>query len=355
MTSSVVTTGITGNTYKAVFREQILRVKPSVVGMAVAYVSASGFKLVKKILEEGDVGEVRLVTDTKDGVTHPKALQGAVESGWKVRVVDGLPGTFHPKLYVGAESFNDGTGVSGLSLAILGSPNISYGGFVKNGECSFWSISPHNRESAAKAWLDCWTAGVPLTKAKLKEYEKYFALRNRHRSPGDLLVLGVADTIPKTTADGTPGKGVIPPKPQQKAVTEAAAAVAWAGLQSFTGEYNLQVEFPKEAGLVLRRVFGKPAKDGAIDILCADGLVRRFKYKYYDQNGMFRLNVPNSAPLVGWARANKDGIAYVEQDEDQGVLSFEILPPSQRLMDVVDRSLALGTWGRTPTRLYGWY
>jgi hypothetical protein len=61
--------GLTGNTYKALFRSQILRVKPPVFGMAVAYVSASGFSLVKKILDEGGVGEVRLITDTKDGVT----------------------------------------------------------------------------------------------------------------------------------------------------------------------------------------------------------------------------------------------------------------------------------------------
>ena len=123
MTSAVVTTGITGNTYKTLFRKQILRVKPPAVGMAVAYVSASGFSLVKKILDEGGVDEVRLVTDTKDGVTHPKALQGAVDCGWNVRIVDNLAGTFHPKLYVGAAGFDDDAGVADLSLAITGSPN----------------------------------------------------------------------------------------------------------------------------------------------------------------------------------------------------------------------------------------
>lgn len=355
MTSSVVTTGITGNTYKALFRKQILKTKPSVVGMAVAYVSASGFNLVKNILDEGGVGEVRLVTDTKDGVTHPKALKGAVESGWKVRVVDTLAGTFHPKLYVGADSFDDGKGVTGLSLAIAGSPNLSHGAFLKNGECAFFSVAPHNRDSAAQAWLDCWNVGAPLTDPKLKDYEKYFALRNRYRKPEDLVALGVADSVPKSTSAGSPPKGAAPPKSAQKAIPETVASVAWAGLQSFTGEYNLQVEFPKEAGLVLRRVFGTPSKDGSIDIRCADGVVRTFKYKFYDHNGMFRLNVPNSAPLVDWARTNKTGIAYVEHDEEEDVLSFEILPPGQSLMDVVDRSLALGTWGRTPTRLYGWY
>lgn len=354
MTSSVATTGITGNTYKALFRKQILRVKPPVVGMAVAYVSASGFNIVKKILDEGGVGEVRLVTDTKDGVTHPKALQSAVDSGWNVRVVDNLAGTFHPKLYVGAAGFDDNTGVADLSLAIIGSPNLSHGGFLKNGECAFWSATPHGRNSVAKAWLDCWSIGAPVTTEKLQAYEKYFALRNRHRKPEDIVTLGIADSIPEK-ADGAPRRSVTPPRPEYKAISETAASVAWAGLQSFTGEYNLQVEFPKEAGLVLRRIFENLPQNEHIDIHCTDGEVRSFKYRYYDDNGMFRLNIPNSTPLVEWARENRQGIAYVEQNEEQDVLYFKILPPDQSMLDIVDRSLAFGTWGRTPTRLYGWY
>ena len=354
MTSAVVTTGITGNTYKTLFRKQILRVKPPAVGMAVAYVSASGFSLVKKILDEGGVDEVRLVTDTKDGVTHPKALQGAVDCGWNVRIVDNLAGTFHPKLYVGAAGFDDDAGVADLSLAITGSPNLSHGGFLKNGECVFWSAAPHSRKSAARAWLDCWNIGVPATAERLAAYEKYFALRNRYRKPEDMVALGIADSLPEK-ADGAPKKSVTPPKTEHKAISEAAASVAWAGLQSFTGAYNLQVEFPKEAGLVLLRIFGHLSQDDTIDILCADGEVRTFKYRFYEDNGMFRLNIPNATPLVAWARENKQGIAYVEYSEAQGALYFEILPPGQSMMDIVDRSLALGTWGRTPTRLYGWY
>lgn len=354
MTSAVATTGITGNTYRALFRRQFLRVKPPAVGMAVAYVSASGFSLVKKILDEAGVGEVRLVTDTKDGVTHPKALQGAVNSGWNVRVVDNLAGTFHPKLYVGAAAFDDAIGVADLSLVITGSPNLSHAGFLKNGECIFWSAAPHSRKSAVKAWLDCWDAGVPATAEKLAAYEKHFALRNRYRKPEDMVALGIADSLPEK-ADGAPKKGVAPPKKEHKAISEAAASVAWAGLQSFTGAYNLQVEFPKEAGLVLLRIFGHLSPGDTIDIRCSDGEIRIFKYRFYEDNGMFRLNVPNSTPLVAWAREHKQGIAYVEYSEAQGALYFEILAPGQPMMDIVDRSLVLGTWGRTPTRLYGWY
>ena len=169
-----------------------------------------------------------------------------------------------------------------------------------------------------------------------------------------MVALGIADSLPEKT-DGTPKKGVTPPKTEHKAISEAAASVAWAGLQSFTGAYTLQVEFPKEAGLVLRRIFGHLSQEETIDILCVDGEIRTFRYRFYEDNGMFRLNIPNVTPLVVWVRENKQGIAYVEYSEEQDVLYFEILPPGQPMMDIVDRSLALGTWGRTRTRLYGWY
>lgn len=323
--------------------------------MAVAYVSTSGIHLMKSLLTEGGVSEIRLVTDTKDAITHPKALEFALESGWLVRVVDSLAGTFHPKLYAGAGSF-DATGrISNVSLLVTGSANLSLGGFVKNGECSYWSTGLRARPSAEQAWLDCWTVGKPLTPSMLRDYEKLFALRNRHRSPLDLVALGVADEIPQVAQGGAPRRGISAPKASQKAVSEASSAVAWAGLQSFTGEYNLQVEFPKEAGVVLRRLFGRLARDGAVDIRCSDGNIRQFLYKYYERNGMFRLNVPNAVPSVAWARATKAGIACVEHSDEPDELRFEILKPGSKLEEIVDRSLALGTWGRTSTRLFGWY
>lgn len=350
MTSSVVTTGITGNTYKALLRKQMMLVKPQVVGLAVAYVSTSGFSLMKTILDDAEVENVRLVTDTKDGVTHPKALQSALDSGWGVRVVDTLAGTFHPKLYVGADSFDSKKGVTGLSLAIAGSPNLSHGAFLKNGECAFWSVNPHGSASAARAWHECWEVGQPLTPLKLSAYEKYFSLRNRKRRPEDLVALGVADSVPVSLTGVLPA----PPKPDQQAVSDSAATVAWAGLQSFTGEYKLQVEFPKEAGLVLLRIIGTLSGDGSIDIHCSDGQLRTFSFKYYTNNGMFRLNIPNSTPDVDWARANKAGIAYIEHGINEDDIYFEIIKPGERADDVIRRSIALGTWGKTSTRLYGW-
>jgi hypothetical protein len=80
MTSSFAMTGLAGSNYKSLFRRHIKKVKPPVFGMAVAYVSASGFNVVKSILDESGVGEVRLVTDTKDGVTHPKRRHGGARA-----------------------------------------------------------------------------------------------------------------------------------------------------------------------------------------------------------------------------------------------------------------------------------
>ena len=70
---------------------------------------------------------------------------------------------------------------------------------------------------------------------------------------------------------------------------------------------------------------------------------------------MFRLNVPNDTPGVDWARQNRAGVAVVEVDEPSGEISFRIVRPGDELDEVVGRSVALGTWGRTTRRLYGWY
>ena len=188
----------------------------------------------------------------------------------------------------------------------------------------------------------------------LTAYELEFALRNRSRTPKDMAALGVVDSLPEQL-DGKPRKGIPPPKREHKAISEEAASVAWAGLESITGQRTLQVEFPKEAGLVLQRIFSKVTKEDEVDILCADGEFRTFKFRFYGNNRMFRLNIPNSTPLVDWARKNRDGIAYVEYNELNDYFYAEILRPGDRVTNVVSRSLAFGTWGRTSKRLYGWY
>lgn len=119
--------------------------------------------------------------------------------------------------------------------------------------------------------------------------------------------------------------------------------------------HALQLGPTAMAGQVLNPIFESLAPHGsAINIDFAGRHACSFTFKYYLDNAMFRLSVPNSASLVDWARENRQGIAYVEFSEAQNSLYFEILKPGQLMEDILHRSLALGTWGRTSKRLYGW-
>ena len=61
---------------------------------------------------------------------------------------------------------------------------------------------------------------------------------------------------------------------------------------------------------------------------------------------MYRLNIPRTVPLVDWALEHKAGIACVERREAQDNPYFEIPKPGGRsMMDIMERSFALGTWG----------
>ena len=139
------------------------------------------------------------------------------------------------------------------------------------------------------------------------------------------------------------------------AVSQQFATAAWTGLQSFTGEYRFQIEFPRAAGEVIARLAGA-LKGGDVDVVCEDGSVRRMTYRFYMDNGMFRLNVPNDVLGVQWARANRDGVAMVSHGPEGGApLRLAILQPGPEANEVIARSYVLNTWGRTSTRLYGWF
>jgi hypothetical protein len=107
----------------------------------------------------------------------------------------------------------------------------------------------------------------------------------------------------------------------------------------------------RDAGDVLARLF--PGGEGTANLLCEDGVNRPFMLRYYASNGMWRLNVPNSTPSADWVRENRDGIALVETTE-KGQPAFRIVRPGPPMLEIVNRSLRLGTWGKTSTRLYGW-
>ena len=354
VSSQILTTGLTGASFKTVLRHGFKNAKPTVLGFAVAYVSVPGFHFIQKLVDTFEVKQFRLVTDTSDGVTHPTALAAALAYGWAVRVVDDLPGTFHPKFYVGGAAFKNDCGIFKTSFILASSGNLSAAALSRNGECSYLHVGTNLAVSAGRAWKECWEAGSPLTAPKLAAYAKFFALRNRNRKPADLVTLGVANEIISSTK-GKPPKDAKPPPKEQKTIPATLATTVWVGLESFTGDYDLQVEFPRDAGEVASHILTSMFPNENVSLLCEDGQPRQFIFRYYANNGMWRLNVPNTTPGAAWAREHKLGIAILQVTEDEAAITFQILKPGDDLSDVVDRSLALGTWGHTSKRLYGWY
>jgi HKD family nuclease len=354
MSSEILTTGLTGAKFADILCNGFRQTNPAALGVAVAYISVSGFDYINGLVKKHKVRQFKLVADTRDAITHPMALANALEGGWDVRTVGDLPGTFHPKLFVGGSRFVGGCAMEDASWVVAGSANLSAAALNRNGECSYVHIGSTLAQSANVAWQECWQAGKKLDGKRLAAYEKFFETRNRHRRPEDLVTLGIADQI-ISTKNGRPEKGKVPPPRAQRVIPATAATVAWAGLESFTGDYNLQVEFPRDAGAVLSRILGDETNGNSANLLCDDGEERQFIFRYYHHNGMFRLNVPNSTPGATWARAHKQGIAVVEADEEDDGIRFRIVALKRDMLPIIQRSLALGTWGKTSTRLYGWY
>jgi hypothetical protein len=229
------------------------------------------------------------------------------------------------------------------------------GGLKSNVECGFIADESDCVDSAAKAFADLWTAAIPARNADLRNYAARFAERARRRQVSELSDLGVNDSrdIPARS-----GELLLATPPPQGAIRTDFAVSAWTGLKSFTGEYRFQIEFPKHAGKVISRLIrGHAPADGRIDVYCPDDeTTRPMQYRFYADNSMFRLNVPNDVPGVEWARAHHDGLAIVESGPSGGaLLRLRILKPGVDASEIVGRSAVLGTWGKTRTRAYGWY
>jgi hypothetical protein len=322
--------------------------------VAVAYVSIYGAKFLRTLVRNLQIVTVRMVADTGDAITHPEALKLALDQGWAVRTANPNVGTFHPKMMVGGSGFSETDGVEMPSWMIVGSGNLSKGGLVANVETSLIRYADKLSGTSGLAFKELWDVGRQLTPPRLKEYARYFAERNKARAPRDLVTLGIADAPLEDLQEEVVRRRRAPNREERSIGSEVASA-AWAGLESFTGEYTLQVEFPRDAGNVLARMAGAVGAGQFVSLRCEDGQVRQMRFRYYTDNAMFRLNVPNDVPLVAWARNNKVGIALIEESQDDGHLTFRIVAPGRVMNEVIGRSAALGTWGKTPTRLYGWY
>ncbi len=328
----------------------------SALGVVSAFVSIGGFRDLLAITEACESLECRLLAGVSGAITHPQALNEAVDAGWKVRLGSAPKnGIFHPKMILSGRSFRADGGVKEPSFVYVGSSNLTIGGLHRNIECGVVAHEDFAQPSFVSCFAALWNSGKRATASRIDSYAEEFAKRNRRRSMEDLEALGVSDVGEEESLRYEELKRTHAAT-KSEAMPETAAAAAWAGLESFTGEYKFQVEFPQAAGLVLNRIIGR-AGSQQVPILCVeDGVIRDMSYRFYTDNGMFRLNIPNDTPGVQRARQRHKGIALVEASGRSDVVAeLTILPPGPRLEEIVRRSVLLGTWGSTPTRSYGWY
>ena len=314
---------------------------PFATGMATAFLSIGGARSYDKLVSGIEVKVSRVVAGLSGAITHPAAIRYLIEKGHAVRFGGFSSGIFHPKLLVGGKRFL-GSGEMVLpTCAYVGSANFTDAGLSRNLEVMLATQDCKVATGVAEAFCAIWTNATSVTGQRLEAYERAFARAQCKRAVSDLEFLDIVGSAPLTAS-------------QPILVSPKFCNAVWAGLQSFTGEHMFQVEFPRKAGEALGALLGTAS--GEVHIECADGQARSMTFRYYADNSMYRLNVPNSMPLVDWARSNHKGALLVWRDDDahEGAINAEIIR-GRRLNESVARSHALGSWGKTSTREYGWY
>lgn len=312
--------------------------------IASAYISRDGITLIDEAREECGIQRVHLVTGVNQFFNPPNAFRAAVDAGWQVAANEDDTRLFHPKLLLRT------TRTDRHTLGLVGSANVTKFGLTRNFECGLLTTDEAILSDLADTWDSYRNNATRVTPGWIVRYTQTFATRARSRPAAAYVPLGVVDE-PELTAGGLERIRRATPR-DDHAIPAGSARLAWAGAESFTGEHTFQIEFPRDAAHVLRRLVSRYEREGYAPFLCADGTTRDMKAAYYDQNGMFRVNVPNPTPGVARARRRRDGIVVVW--EDRRGLHLEMLPPGDRADDIVQRSVALNCWGRTTTRMYGW-
>ena len=355
MPVEVVVGGIGKGELIAKIEAYLLDSKPKAVGIASGFVSVAGVQRMLSVFGRCDNPMCRLVAGIDQTITHPEALYTAQEAGWAVRLGRSSFGMFHPKLIIAGERFDRRHHAVNPSFIYVGSGNLTQAALMHNVECAVVATGDVSIKGAATAFATFWRQATPASDQALESYSARFAARSRARTPAELEVIGVSDTSP--VRDVSPNALLTQRSPSQRAVADVYAEAAWTGLQSFTGEYTFQIEFPRAAGEVVRRLIGSNIlPDDYVNVLCSDNVTRQMKFRFYPDNGMFRLNVPNEVPGVQWARENRAGVAVVWRNLEVEVpIRLTINLPGVDADEIAARSSALGTWAKTSTRPYGWF
>lgn len=357
MSQVIKLSGIGARQLRVDLQQALVRSSPQVIGVAAAFVSVKGVQELHAAVTECGIQKCRLVAGIDGAITHPQALQLVADFGWALRIgtAQKSQGIFHPKLIVAGSGFASDGSLRKLSCVYVGSSNLTAGGLTKNIECGLLAEAAGCDSSASVAFAELWRAAKKPSSVELKNYAATFAERARHRRLSELRDLGISDA---TALSATTSDILAQSPPEVPAVDSKFAIAAWTGLQSFTGQYRFQVEFPRYSGDVISRLVRNRADDaGRVDVYCPDDdSTQAMQYRFYSDNSMFRLNIPNDYPGVSWARQHRDGIAIVEKGPPGGApIRLRILQPGSDTGDIIGRSAVLGTWGKTTTRAYGWF
>jgi HKD family nuclease len=334
----------------------LTRTRPSVVGLASAFVSVWGVERIIEMLGRCGSPACRFIAGTSNYITHPESLYLAREKGWSLRLGQSATGIFHPKILIAGSAFGNGGTIEPVTFIYVGSANLTRRGLTKNTECGIVAEADATFAGAASSFAHLWNTAIVADDAALRNYAATFAEINRRRPPVDLEALDVSEKTMVAPPETAQILATKPPK--RSAVKNEFAESAWTGLQSFTGDYAFQVEFPKSAGAVVSRLaLRRATAGGRLDVLCTnDNQTRNMQFRFYQDNGMFRLNIPNEVPNVQWVRDHRDGLALIQRGPTGGApIRLTIHLPGTEANEIIDRSLALGSWGKTSMRLYGWF
>lgn len=316
---------------------------------ASAYASWQGVTTIDDILSDEGVDDCAAVFGLDGYVTDPAAIELAQDLGWELQLVEQSGHPFHPKMGI-AGGQSSSPYIDGADEGYIGSANFTQGGLETNVEAGIVTEEEEIVSQLREMARQFWEMSQAPKDVDIDSYASRYAKIERSR-PNEQTQPGKGESSPS----GDTSEVSVPP--EIPTYSPEYATTAWVGLESFTGDYTFQIEFPRTPATVVRELIGDD--EGAVMVECSDG-IREMDFGFYRDNQMFRLNVPNDVRGVERARREETGIALIEKAEDSvAPIKLSILfdnPPSGRTAsETIERSKRIGSLGETPTRLYGWF
>lgn len=315
--------------------------------VSVAYMTVSGVRTLLPNLVEAPPTRSKWLVGLDDFVTQPGAIDVVSRiPGAVVRIASlrkfGL--RFHPKVFIFQKTQNPRQ-----TLSIIGSSNLTANALRGNAEANV--LIETSEMSGVRAienlWSELWRMGHEPSPRELNLYKRRYeaakAQRERHKSTSQLrskqLILGS----------------------DEAEVDPAKAQVCWIECGYITA-MGREIELKAEQGLF----FGLDPSGEAprqFDFQVSSGETIRLRMKYQG-NHMWRLQLTNGVPEVanGLRPKEKNGslgrspyVAVIERMMSSSTYHLRFVDlHSREFKRLVNRSKALGTFGQTSARMYGW-